>query len=84
MLQQQRSSFFCGGEILSKAGITQGGPTSMRTYGLSILPMFHSLLEIVLTSDLQTRELADIKISAINYLQLVLSIDIFLNSPNHT
>ena len=30
----------------------------MGTYGLGILPMLHSLLDFVLTSDLQTREVA--------------------------
>ena len=85
-----------GGEILSKEGTTQGDPTSMGAYALGILPMLHSLLDFVLTNDLQTREVAfaddltvagklvDIKNFWDKQLQLVLSMDIFLNPPNHT
>ena len=43
-------------EILSKEGATQGDPTSMEAYTLGILPMLHSLIDFVLTNDLQTRE----------------------------
>ena len=39
-----RLFIFCGGEILSKEGSTQGDPTSM----------LHSLLDFVLTNDLQS------------------------------
>ena len=49
---------FGGGEILSKEGTTQGDPTSMGAYALDILPMLHSLLDFVLTNDLQNREVA--------------------------
>ena len=53
-----RLFIFGGGEVLSKEGTTQGDPTSMGTYALGILPMLHSLLDFVLTSDFQTREVA--------------------------
>ena len=49
---------FDGGEILSKEGATQGDRTSMGAYALGILPMLDSLLDFVLTSALQTREVA--------------------------
>ena len=54
------ASFFIfgGGEILSKEGTTLSDPTSMGAYALGILPMLHSLLDFVLTNDLQTREVA--------------------------
>ena len=91
-----RLFIFGGGEILSKEGTTQGDPTSMGAYDLGILPMLHSLLDFVLTNDLQTRgvafaddltvagKLVDIKNFWDKHLQLVLSMDIFLNPPNHT
>ena len=47
-----------GGEILSKEGTTLDDTTSMEDYVLGILPMLHSLLDFVLTNDLQTREVA--------------------------
>ena len=47
-----------GGEVLSKEGKAQGDPTSMRAYTLCILPMLHSMLNFVLTNDLQIIELA--------------------------
>ena len=53
-----RLFIFGGGEILSKEGETQSGPTSMGFYALGILPMLHCLLDFVLTNDLQTREVA--------------------------
>ena len=53
-----RLFIFNGGETLSKEATIQGDPTSMGTYALSILPMLHSLHGFVLTSDLQTREVA--------------------------
>ena len=53
-----RLFIFGGGEILSKEGTTEGDPTSMGAYALGILPMLHSLLDFVLTNDLQTREVA--------------------------
>ena len=58
MPHQQGSSFFRGGEILSKEGITQGDPTLMEAYALGILSMLHSLVYFILTDDLQTREVA--------------------------
>ena len=54
----ERLFIFGVGEILSKERTTQGDPTSMGTYALGILPILHSLLDFVLTSDLQTREVA--------------------------
>ena len=53
-----RLFIFGGSEILSKERTTQGDPTSMETYALGILPMLNSLLDFILTNDLQTRELA--------------------------
>ena len=53
-----RLFIFGRGEILPKEGINQGDPTSMGVYVLCILPMLHSLLDFVLTNDLQTREVA--------------------------
>ena len=49
---------FGGDEILSKEATTQGDPTSLGAYALGILPMVHSLLDFVLTNNLQTREVA--------------------------
>ena len=51
-----RPFIFSGCEILSKEGATQGDPTSMEAYALGISPMLHSLIDFVLTNDLQTRE----------------------------
>ena len=41
--------------ILSNKGTTQDDPASMRPYLLGILPMFHSLLDFVLTNKLRKR-----------------------------
>ena len=53
-----RLFIFGGGKISSKEGTTQGDATSMGAYTLGILPMLHSLLDFVLTNDLQTGEVA--------------------------
>ena len=42
--------------MLSKEGKTRGDLTSMGAYALGILQMLHSLLDFVLTNDLQTKE----------------------------
>ena len=49
---------FGGGEILSKERTTQCDPTSIRAYVLGISPELHSLLDFVLTNELQTKEVA--------------------------
>ena len=49
---------FGGGKILSKKGNILGDLTSMEAYVLGILPILHFLLDFVLTSDLNTREIA--------------------------
>ena len=65
----------------------------MGAYALGILPMLHSLLDFVLTNDLQTREVAfadDLtvagKLGNIWNKQAAIgpNMDIFLNPPNHT
>ena len=56
MLHQPASLFIFGwGEILSKEGTTQGDLTLTRAYALGILPMLHSLLDSVLTTELQSK-----------------------------
>ena len=47
-----RLSFFGGGEKLYKEGTTEGDPTSMVAYARDILPMLHSLLDFILTDEL--------------------------------
>ena len=44
-------------EILSKEGTIQGNPISMGAYTLAILSMLHSLLDFVLTIEVQTKKL---------------------------
>ena len=53
-----RLFIFGGGQILSKEGTTHDDPASMRAYAIGILPVLLSLLGLVLTSDIQTREVA--------------------------
>ena len=53
-----RLFIFRGGEILSKEGTAQGDPTSMKANALGILSMLHSLLDFVITNNVQTREVA--------------------------
>ena len=53
-----RLFIFRGGEILSKERTAQGDPTSMKANALGILSMLHSLLDFVITNNVQTREVA--------------------------
>ena len=53
-----RLFIFGGGQILSKEGTTHDDPTSMGAYAIGILPVLLSLLGLVLTCDIQTREVA--------------------------
>ena len=96
LCRTRKALHFWWTEIISKEGTIQGDPNSMGAYALGILTMLHSLLDFVLTNDLQIREvafaddltvagkLADIK----NYWDKLATIGpkygIFLNPPNHT
>lgn len=49
---------FGGDEILFKKGKTRGNPTCMKAHTLGTLPMLQSLLDFILTSELQTKNVA--------------------------
>ena len=49
---------FGGDEILLKKGETRGNPTCMKAHILGTLPMLQSLLDFILTSELQTKNVA--------------------------
>ena len=49
---------FGGDEILLKKGETRGNPTCMKAHTLGTLPMLQSLLDFILTSELQTKNVA--------------------------
>ena len=53
-----RLFIFGGGEILSKEQTAQDDPTSMNANALGVLSMLHSLLDFVITNNVQTREVA--------------------------
>ena len=53
-----RLFIFDRGKIQSNEGTTQSDPTLRGAYALGILPMLYYLLDLVLTNDLQTREVA--------------------------